>query len=499
MAVCQFYIPKIYSQEKYLTGFFRTVKKNNNLKRFWINPGGLSLIYGAEQSRRIGTVPQNRRKTMKRLLVLLVAVFAASLLTASSYAADAKFNGHYRVMGFMVENMSQNGSLQRPGADEKWSYVEHRLRLNIDIYEGPVMGRLQINSAAPFSQGYKWGEGQDSSGWNREMFLQFPLGGAVVKVGKYWATSPYTLGEFIHMGTWEGLTITYPVSPALTLIASVFDTSDASEDDAKLYALVIPYSPAGSVFSGVLGWYYYVDNNSTTAGTYREDRPMWLVGTVAAAQGPWNVRLTGAAMFGDTDINIAGVSSSYDYNAHAYDVRASYNFAKAGGPPLTLEAIYGYGSGDDNQTASDRDYKEFRTPTPSYTHTSIFLDGGDSGDGGAQLAHPARSQAGGIGNLSWIGLKASYKLTAKSTLNASASTFYLAEKTANNPSYDYQDDELGQEYNLAFVHQLAKGLSLTLSGAWFIPNEKGWTTTTAAATAPDDTVSEYMTKLFWSF
>lgn len=431
-------------------------------------------------------------------LVLLITAGAVIFFPVSSFSADAKFSGHYRLTGFMVENMSSDGSLQRPGADEKWSYVEHRLRLSIDVYEGPVMARLQINSAAPFSQGYNWGESQNSTGWNRELFLMFPLGGAFVKVGKYWAAAPYTFGELIHMGMREGITATYPINSELTLIASVFDIFDASNYDAKLYEVVIPYNPGSSVFSGALGWYYGVSNVHEGI-TYQENRPMWIIGTAAAAQGPWNVRITGASMFGDLDVTAAGTKTSYDFNAYAYDIRASYNFAKAGGPPLTLEAIHGYGSGDDNRDASDLDIKEFRAPMPSYTHTSIFLDGGDSGEGGAQLVHSARTDAGGIGNLNWFGLKASYKLTAKTTLNASASTFYLAEETANNPTYNYQDDELGQEYDIAVVYQLAKGLSLTISGAWFIPNEQGWTRPTDPARASADTVSEYMTKLFWGF
>ncbi|MBI5683092.1 MAG: hypothetical protein HZC45_08015 [Deltaproteobacteria bacterium] len=439
---------------------------------------------------------------MKRLLVLLVAVAVAVLLTAPSYAAELKTSGHYRVRAFGIENMTtaSQSTLHTSGADDSISYVDHRFRLNLDVSEGPVMGRLQINSG-----NYNWGDSQTSSAWNREMFLKFPIGGASVMVGKYWAASPYTLGEIMFMDVKEALTVTIPVNNDLKLVGIIVDLNSSaagSYDNISGigYRLIGNYAPKGSMYSGAVGFYYNVLNDSaTTANTYVEDRPMWLAGTINAAQGAWSASLTGAYKFGDKDSNASGVITSYNYKAHAFDVRASYDFAKAGGPPLSLTAILGVGSGDDNKTSTDTDLEEFTSPSPSYTHTAIFLDHGDAAEGGAQLSHAARSQAGGIGNLTMLALKAAYKLTDKTTLNITGATFSLTDETTGVASSTYQSDNLGQELDIAITHNLAKGLNLTLSGAWFIPDEKGWTLSTASTLASDDTIAEYMAKLKWDF
>ncbi|MBI5683330.1 MAG: alginate export family protein [Deltaproteobacteria bacterium] len=448
---------------------------------------------------------------MKKQWILILAAIVISAWVIPAYAAELKTSGHYRVRGFSVQNMTSGNALQSRGADEQWSFADHRFRLNLDVSEGPVMGRLQINSG-----NYNWGESQTSSAWNREMFLVFPLGGATVKIGKFWAEHPFN--GVIFTGVAEQAYYIYPVTSDLTLIAAFVDADDTADKAMSVHVLVGIYKPKASIFSGAFGFYHgtlndssgstYVLNASGLPGAttltnqyYVEGRPMWLAGQIDAAQGPWKVGLTGASQFGDVDVTIpGGAVLTNNLTGYAFDARASYDFAKAGGPPLTLELVVGYGSGDDN--ANDNDINTFTGPLPSYTHTAIFLDQGDAGEGGAQLRHAGRADLlnthNGIGNLKWIGLKAAYKATDKTTFKLTGASFYLAQEKVTGGT-SYQDSELGQELDAALVHNLAKGLNLTLSGAWFMPNAKGWTTTTAATTASTDTISEYMAKLQFDF
>ena len=436
---------------------------------------------------------------MKRYLLFFAATIFATLFVAETiFAAEASFSGHYRVRAFAVDSMKGPGAggLEDSNYDESWSFVDHRLRLNIDLKQGDVMGRMQINAG-----NYTWGESQDLSDdeWHREMFIKFPFGPATVKVGRQWAATPFK--SIMYQGVLDSLLLIYPATPDWTVLGAALNADDTGGLDIDVFTLVGIYKPAGSPISGALGWFYLTGDTGTT-----DVRPMWLTGTIDYTNGPVKASLTGAYEFGDLDTG----TKTYDYKAYAIDARAGYDFGAAGGPPLSLEAIIGYGTGDDN--ANDDNLENFTSPMPSYTHTALFLDHGDGAEGGGQLQHPARSsgnvaaltsttgatQPDGLGNLTWFGLKANYKVSDRASLKGLVATYYLTEENVTGGT-SYKDDHLGEEINLALVYNITEGLDLTLSGGWFFPDEDGWTTTTATTKASDDTVSEYMAKIFWSF
>ncbi len=429
---------------------------------------------------------------------LILSAVLVLLVANPSPGAEVDFSGHYRVRAFSVEGIDRtnNNGLERPNYDEQWSFVDHRFRLSIDIKQGDLMGRLQINSG-----NYVWGESQDlpDDEWHREMFIKFPFGPATVKVGRQWAATPFK--SILYQGVLDTLLLLYPLTPEWTLIGAALNADDTGGLDVDVFTLIGLYKPAGSPISGAIGWYYLTGDTGTT-----DVRPMWLAGTLDYVNGPLKASLTGAYEFGDLDT----ATRSYDYKAYAIDVRAGYDFGVAGGPPLSVEAIIGYGTGDDD--ANDDNLENFTSPLPSYTHTAIFLDHGDGAEGGAQLRHPARSsgnvaaltsttgatQPDGLGNLKWFGLKADYKVSDKASIKGLVASYYLAEENVTGGT-SYKDDRLGEEINIALVYNILQDLDLTISGAWFFPNEDGWTETTATTKASDDTVSEYMAKIFWGF
>ena len=433
---------------------------------------------------------------MKRFLLFLFALVILGAWVAPSFAAEASFSGHYRVRAFAVDNLIDGSAFDTIDAtsnEERWSYVDHRFRLNIDVKQGDVMGRLQINSG-----NYKWGESQDLTDdeWHREMFIRFPFGPATVKVGRAWAGHPFK--GIMFRGVKDALVVKYPLGPDTKLVGVLVDLDDTADKSAVGYRVIVVHRPAGSILGGAVGWYYNVVNNSQTPGSYIEDRPMWLAGTLDYTNGPVRASLTGAYKFGDKDWTTSSGTTSYDYSAYAVDARASYDFGAAGGPPFLLEAIVGYGTGDDN--TGDTDLEEFTAPLPSYTNSAIFLDHGDAAEGGAQLGHSGRLQANGLGNLTWLGVRGSYKVSDRATLKGLFATYYLTEESwtvSGGGTSGYEDDRLGEEINLALVYNIMQGLDLTLSGAWFFPNDDGWTTKGSATKASDDTVSEYMAKIFW--
>lgn len=425
---------------------------------------------------------------MKRLMSFLFTVAIIAALASPSLAAEAKFSGYYEIKGFATDNVDLDNSV-----DDNASNTEHELRLSIDITEGPVMARLQINSGA-----YDWGEPQDSTAWNRELFLVFPVGGASIKVGKSWEEHPFK--GIMYIDVQEGIHITYPVGN-ISLVASIISMDDASSINDNFLSLIGTYAPEGSAVNGSVGLYRRIANDSSTAGTYIKDRPNYLAGEVNISNEPWTISITGAYMFGDKDITTGGVAASYDYKAYAFDIRAGYDFAKPYNLPLTLELIYGLGSGDDN--ASDRYFKSFTGISPGYFHGAIFKDVGDPRVGGApEVLNHTGIEANGLGNQRMLALNLSYQATDDLSFGLFGGMFWLTKKNGvnlNDPSggVNYLNSKLGNELAITTDYSLAKDLTLHLQAAWFMGDDGMYTSTSAST--PGDTASEYLVMIGWEF
>ncbi|MBI5681663.1 MAG: alginate export family protein [Deltaproteobacteria bacterium] len=335
---------------------------------------------------------------------------------------------------------------------------------------------------------------QNSSAWNREMFLVFPLGSAKLKVGRMWEGDPFKGLMFIDVK--DALTITYPVN-AINLVASIVNMDDDANKNDNFFSLVGTYAPEGSVFSGSLGLYHRVTNDSSTSGTYIEDRPQYLAVALGIAQEPWTLGITGAFMFGDKDINTGGVSTSYDYKGYAFDIRAGYDFAKISNIPLTAEVIFGLGSGDDNP--NDRDFESFQGISPGYFHGAIFKDVGDPRIGGApEVLNHGGIEANGLGNQRMLALNLKYQATDDLSLGLFGGMFWLTEDknvnlNATSGGATYLNNHIGNEVALTADYSLAKNLNLHLQAAWFMGDNGMYDTT--ATTTPGDTASEYLVML----
>lgn len=428
---------------------------------------------------------------MKRSVLILFPVVVGAAWVSPALSTEVSFSGHYELKAFTYENVDLDN-----GTEDDTSSVEHELRLNMDLEQGPVVGRFQINSGA-----YVWGESQDleDDEWYREMSIKFPLGPVTVKVGRMWDEHPFK--GLIYVDVKDAIKLTYPLKPQLNLTASFVNIDDESDKSDNFYSLIGRYSPQGSSLRGAVGWYQRVVNGSTQAGEYVEDRPHWLAATLDIVKEPFSLSLTGAYLFGDRKISAGGTTSSYDYNAYAIDIRGGYDFSKASSIPLSLEAIIGIGSGDKNP--EDRKLRTFQGLSPGYSHGAIFKDVGDPRVGGApEVLNHESIEANGLGNQTMAALNLNYQATERLSLRLFGARFYLTEKTNANPNLTsggttYKDDHLGDEIAVTLDYSLAEGLLLSLQAAWFLPGN-GMYPSTATAT-PGDTVPEYLAFIGWEF
>ncbi len=423
---------------------------------------------------------------MERVVWLLATVSIVLIWSTPLHSTEVSFSGHYEVKAFAYENVDLKDAI-----DDEASFVEHEFRLNIDLENGPVTGRLQINSGI-----YTWGENQDlpDDEWHREMFLTFPLGKAMVKVGRMEVEDPFK--GLMYVDVRDGVKVIYPLSPSLSADISIWSMD---EEDAKrdiLYTLLLRYKPLDSDTRGALGWYFRAVNDSTASGQYTEDRPQWLVATVDTERDGLTIKVTGAYLLGDRKTD----GLAYEYEAYAFDIRGGYDLARRWMVPLTFEVIIGYGSGDGDP--NDRDLETFFGPSPAYLHGAVFKDVGEPRIGGVPEAlNHGGIEADGIGNQKMFALNLTYQVTDRLSLGLFGARFWLTEERKANlnttSGTTYRDNHLGDEATITADYLLRRDLTLHLQAGWFLPAQGMYQS--LSAQTPADVVSEYLAMIGWEF
>ncbi len=412
---------------------------------------------------------------------LLFMVAVALIWSTPSFSSNLSFGGHYEVKAFAYDNADMDD-----GVDDEVSFVEHELRLNMDLTKGPVKGRLQINSGT-----YTWGDEQDieDDEWHREMYISFPLGRARIKVGRMETEDPFK--GLLYAGVSDGLKVAYPISPSLSTDISIRDLDEEDGRRDILYSLLIRYNSPDQPVRGALGWYMRAAEDSTT-----EDRPQWLAATIDTHREGLTFKVTGAYLFGDRK---AG-GLSYRYGAYAFDIRGGYDLSRRWGVPLALGIVMGYGSGDDDP--GDRDLETFLGPSPAYFYGGIFKDVGEPRTGGLPEAlNHGGLEAQGIGNQRILAIDLTYRATERLDLGLSVARFWLTqERDANlntTSGTTYKKNHLGDEITLTADYLLSEGLTLHLQAAWFFPAQGMYPSTSTRT--PEDTASEYLAMIGWEF
>lgn len=240
---------------------------------------------------------------------------------------------------------------------------------------------------------------------------------------------------------------------------------------------------------------FYYSDGSTSDGSayipdglnYAESRFSAQPTTLVALGMTWDCQLGDLGLSGEVDY-LTG-KDDIDNATHGTPQRwdlndgnlSGYNLYLKGGypltPALTLGAVAGVGSGDDDVTQGPGNVNKLRTSGFFYL-TEIWEDSimpDEEGITPQGLGAPNVRGYRELENTTAVQVNGSYKATARLTLSAAATYLKATQEipawTGDTPDYTRTAGDLGREVDASLAYQLDGGLATELRGGVFLPGD----------------------------
>ena len=405
---------------------------------------------------------------MKKSIALLIGFLFILGFAATAFAIHAEIpaetsavvaagttqitlSGDLRIRGWLLGNVAGRGG--NPVKDDQDGHYDQRVRLAVDAADGPVTGRIHLESNTGQSDSWVWGTGLDNKPTDMgilEAWINYAGSGLLgvpsgIKVGHMpLALGPATL-FFDNTKFGDDAIVAYAnPTPNTHLTVLTFKAGENSiatlhnGNDLDVYAGIFN----GEFASQELGIYYAYLNDPSFGGT------------PPTMAGGSELSLQDLGLFGKG--NVAGV----DYTAEA-----DFQFGKVGGrdasgygiwlglgyklAPVNIRAMFAYGSGDDGSKDKEKGLVTFLNPGAQY-YTLVYdyqvVDAGGSIDDGI-----ANTQVYNIG----------VDITPVDKMKVSLDGYIL--RANNTETFTFNNGsaskDIGTEVDLKGTYQLTKNLT----------------------------------------
>jgi len=472
-----------------------------------------SAVFQKRVPMPVGAEPPIRRKEMKKLLVVLLALGLIAAFSMPASAADVKFTGSYYVAGAY----DNNPQLKENGFSQAYVYQQVRLKPIFQIAEGltftmrfdalekqwgdarwVVAGAGYNGTSTSDKNGTRFSDKPGAAVGSAEnidieqSYVTFATAMGTFQVG-YQDTNAWGTGFGNSPGTAPGVTWSKPfgdftlgfewnhvldfttATTTATPSATVQGTKGYVDTDSDTYALMGVYKKSGTEV-GLL-WKWYLDKSKRQASNYTGDRHLFQ---------PY-AKLAFGPVYIETELSyMMGKNRKFDQPADGTDVKENSWSAYVKGSykmgPAEVGALFAMVTGDDWTTD---EMKGSLNCGYAWNPALILMNSDLKWWGGGNAApkiinprgyiyNPAFTQSQGVGsqagddaksNTVWYNLYANFTATPKLTLGT-ALTYATVQTKKLSATTEADSDKLGTELDVTATYKLFDNLTYMVGAGY---------------------------------